>query len=299
MAALPGGAGGRTSPQIRGTLLTLGGVLVLSPDAALVEIVGTETATMIFWRGVGAALVFSAVLFALRGRSLVGELRAGGATGLGIVACLMVSQLAWVTGVHLTNPAHVLVLVATSPLFGALFSRLLLGERIRPATVAAGLVAILAVAITVSASLRGSGGDLVGDLAGLVVAVVLGLGFTLIRRLGIPDAWPHFAVAGLLNAGLMAAFFPLVPVAPEAVPVLAFLVLVILPAAFLLISLGPRLIPAPEVALLMLLEVPFGALFLWLLAGRAATWESLVGGTLLIATLGLHAVWVARHPRPA
>lgn len=300
MTPRPGPVRAPLSPQVRGTLITVAGVAVLSPDAALVHLVGVDTATMVFWRGVGLGLVLGAVVLATRGVAGFRAVLSTGLAGLVLVVCLLLSQVAFVAGLHMTNPAHVLVLVATAPLFGALFSRFLLGEPIRPATVAAMAAALVAVAITVSAGFTGGGGNWRGDLAGLVVAVVIGLGFTLIRSLGLANAWPQFAIAGILNAILVAVFFPLEPVAPSAVPALALLVLVVLPGAFLLISSGPKLIPAPEVALIMLLETPLGALFLWLLAAEPPTPQALVGGALLIAALALHAIWVARHPlRPA
>lgn len=292
-------AGDRVSPQLKGTLVTLLGVLVLSPDAAIVHLVDTSIATMTFWRGIGAVLVMGGMALALGGRAAWATFVDSGATGALLVACLAATQAAFVAGVSLTNPSHVLVLISTAPLFGAIASRLILKERVRPVTVAAMAVALVSVAIIASAGLRGGGGDPVGDLAALFVAVVLGLSFTLIRKLRLPNAWMHYGAAALLNAVLIGLVFPLEPVAGERLRLLVLLVLVILPVAFMLITVGPRYITAPEVSLIMLLEAPFGALFLWLIAEEPPTTEAMLGGGVLIATLAAHAVYLARNPLPA
>lgn len=291
-----GGAG--PSPQVRGTLITLLGVLVLSPDAALVRMVDTSAATMIFWRGVGVGLVTIGLGVAVGGRRAIADFVATGWLGALLVLCMATSQVAWVAGVTFTNPSHVLVLVATAPLFGALASRVVLKERVRPATVAAMAAGLVAVAIIASSGLKGGGGNPAGDLAGLLVAVVLGVGFTLIRKLGLANAWMHFGAAALLNAAWIGLVLPLEPVEGTRLALLALLVLVVLPAAFMLITVGPRYITAPEVSLMMLLEAPFGAAFLWLLASEPPTVEAVVGGTILIGALAAHALWLARHPAP-
>jgi len=50
----------------------------------------------------------------------------------------------------------------------------------------------------------------------------------------------------------------------------------IVPVAFGLIATGPRYVPAPEVALLLLLQTVLGALWVWMAVGEAphgATWR--------------------------
>ncbi len=285
-----------TTPQAKGTLITVLGALVLAPDAALVKLVGVDVSTMVFWRGVGMGLVTFAVTLLLGGRRALGAFLATGATGALLVLCLAVSQTAWVAGVALTNPAHVLVLTASAPLFGALASWLILGERVRPATAAAMVAALVAVGVIASEGLGGGDANPVGDFMGIVVAASMGLGFTLVRKLKVSDPWMHFGTAAFLNALWAGLLFPLEPVAGERLALLLLVAFVVVPLAFMLISIGPRYITVPEVALIMLLEVVAGALFLWWLAAEPPTVEAVVGGAILVAALALHALWMMRHP---
>ena len=67
-----------------------------------------------------------------------------------------------------------------------------------------------------------------------------------------------------------------------------------MPVAFGLIATGPRYIPAPEVALLLLLQTVLGALWVWIAVGETPHGATLVGGLLLIAVLAMHSVATLR-----
>ena len=80
---------------------------------------------------------------------------------------------------------------------------------------------------------------------------------------------------------------------------LAFLGLVQLAIPCVLAVLCARVLPAPEVSLLALLEVVFGILLVWLIAGEAPRPEVLSGGALVIgALLGNELLGWHRRPRP-
>ena len=63
-----------------------------------------------------------------------------------------------------------------------------------------------------------------------------------------------------------------------------------LPFATLLITLGPRYLPASEVSLLMLLETVLGPLLVWLFLAEQPPRETLWGGSLILLVLALHAL---------
>jgi drug/metabolite transporter (DMT)-like permease len=81
----------------------------------------------------------------------------------------------------------------------------------------------------------------------------------------------------------------------------AFLVvlgLVVTPVAFGLIALGPRFIPAAEVALLLLLETVLGALWVWIALDEIPTAATFVGGSILLAVLTSHSIAALRSLQP-
>ncbi len=275
------------SDQAKGFALVALGVVMLSPDAALIRLIGADVWTLLFWRGVGVFCVLMLLSLLRHGRRLPGRIRAYGPTGLAIAALYAVCQIGFVSGVEHTNPANILVLVAATPIFAALFGRLLLGERLDRATAIAIALGLIGVGVTLSGSLGGFG-RWQGDLIGLMVPVSLALAFTLTRRLGASDVWPAYGLAGLITACV--AWVPAAPLSPSGTDVwlIALLVLAVAPISFALISLGPRYIPAAEVSLLMLLETLLGPLWVWLLVGLAPPPQAIAGGVILGATLVWH-----------
>jgi drug/metabolite transporter (DMT)-like permease len=83
-------------------------------------------------------------------------------------------------------------------------------------------------------------------------------------------------------------------VAPADLGYLLLLGLVVLPVSFYLISLGPRFLPAPEVHLVLLLEIPLGPYWVWLALGEAPDARAFAGGAVVIAALAGHSVAAMR-----
>jgi drug/metabolite transporter (DMT)-like permease len=60
--------------------------------------------------------------------------------------------------------------------------------------------------------------------------------------------------------------------------------------ALALFSIGARLIPAPEAALLTLLEVVLGPLWVWLAISERPSDATLVGGAILIGAVVIQVI---------
>jgi len=284
--------------QMKGTLLTLVGVLVLSPDAMIIRLMSVDAMTVIFWRGLGIFVVLGILSLVRHKGGVIAYARKCGWTGVMIAICFAVCQLAFVGGVATTNPAHVLVMVAATPLCAALASRILLGERIAPSTAIAIVAGLAGVAIMLSSHMSGEG-NWRGDLVAAAVPISLGTAFTLIRKLRAPDVFFLYAIAGLLVALVAAPFHAPGLLRGADAALMGLLVLLVVPISFALITQGPRYITSAEVSLIMLLETILGPIWVWAVVGIAPTVHALVGGGLLLATLALHSWWrLSRGQRP-
>jgi drug/metabolite transporter (DMT)-like permease len=60
---------------------------------------------------------------------------------------------------------------------------------------------------------------------------------------------------------------------------------------FVLLTLGARLIPAAEIALLSLLEVALGPLWVWLARGEIPAPATLAGGCVILLAVLLAIMW--------
>ena len=255
-----------TSPHLRGLAVPATGVLIITPDSLLVRLIDADAWTILFYRGVFVALS-RAIFFAVRfGRTAPAHLMAIGRTGIlsGLLAAG--SNILFVVSLTLTTAANTLVIVSIAPLFAALHSRIFLKERIAPRTWIAVLVVFIGIAAIFSGSL--GGGALIGDLCAIGAALFFAGHLTTLRYAKHLNMVPSVALGGIFTA---LAVLPLA--APFAVSagdlaLLAVMGLVMLPVALGLIALGPRLIPAPEVGLLILLESILGPLWVWLVVGE-------------------------------
>jgi len=96
---------------------------------------------------------------------------------------------------------------------------------------------------------------------------------------------------GLLSAAVLALPFAALPaVVPLQWLWIALGGLVVVPFGLMLLTLGPRYLAAPEVAMLMLLETVVGPFWVWLVLAEEPGMRSLIGGAIIVATLGLHAL---------
>ena len=59
---------------------------------------------------------------------------------------------------------------------------------------------------------------------------------------------------------------------------------------FVLITLAPRYISAAEVNLFFLLETILGPLWVWLVIKEQPSIETIIGGTVIIATIAVHSI---------
>jgi len=62
------------------------------------------------------------------------------------------------------------------------------------------------------------------------------------------------------------------------------------PFALILLTLGPRYLAAPEVAMLALLETVIGPFWVWLALGEEPGTRSLIGGAIIVLALLIHAI---------
>lgn len=278
---------GQMPDHVKGLAITTLGVLVLTPDSLLVRLIGLDSWSMVFWRGL---LMMSALTLILavyyRGRTLA-KFLAIGRIGLVIAGLFAMGSVTFILALHNTSVANTLVILAAAPLIAALLSRMFLGEPVRRRTWAAILVTFAGIAILASDS---NGGGTFGDIMALATAAVLAAALTLIRRAKALNMVPAMALSGGITAIVMAPFAAPLSIAPGDLGLLLVLGLFVLPVSFGLTSLGPRYLPAPEVALILLLETVLGPFWVWLVLEETPGARALTGGAVVVAALILHSL---------
>ena len=280
------------SPHLKGLLLTFAGILALSPDSLLVRLISADPWTLLFWRGL---LLFAALALplVLRRHTLLTPFRIPGRAGLLASPLLAGSTLCFVQALTHTTVANTLIIIGAGPLIAALLGRLFLGESVRPRTYLAIAAALAGIWITVSGELES--GRWVGNLCAAGTALFSAGYFVVLRGARSANMTPAVALGGLLAA---TAAWPLAHPLSVSAADLAYLFLLglaVLPISFYLISLGPRYLPAPEVNLIMLLEIVLGPYWVWLCIGEVPEARAFAGGAVVLATLTLHSIASLRN----
>jgi drug/metabolite transporter (DMT)-like permease len=274
------------SPHLKGLLIAFLGVVALSPDSLIVLLIETDQWTLLFWRGLLTSAGIVLMNMAIHRQNTLFAYRRIGRSGILISILFAGATVFFVTALRHTSVANTLVIVSSSPIFAALLSRLILNEFVARHTWITIGVVILAVGLIVYESLGAIA--FFGDVCALGSAVFVAGNFVIIRRARNIDMTPAMALGGVLTA---------LVVLPWAMPLhidsrSAILLLALggfLSIAITLLTISPRYIPAPEVSLLMPLEIVFGSCLVWLVIGEQPTVSATIGGFIIITALSLNA----------
>nr|WP_155996738.1 DMT family transporter [Thioalkalivibrio sp. ALJ3] len=281
-------------PRLVGSLLAFAGVMALSFDG-LVRLADTSGMNIVFWRGLFMGVALILVLRVLDGEWIGRHLRRGGRDAGWVSLGFAATTLLFVFAILNTTVANVVVILAASPLFAALFSGLLLREWVPLRTWVAILICLGGILGVFAGSLEAGGW--IGDTMALAAALVIGLNLTILRRAPQVDRLAVIAAGGLLAALIAWPLATPLDVGPESLAVLALMGLIQMPLALSLIALATRHLPAGEVALFLVLEAVFGTLWVWLFLAEAPGMITLAAGGLVLLTLAIHGtVGILKRP---
>ena len=276
-------------------LWSIAGVVTRHLDAA-------RSFEVTFWRSLFCAVSLAIGLTVLRGPALwTGLLRAERVLWASAL-CWAVMYTAFMVALTLTTVANVLVTMAIGPMLTALFSRLFLGQRQPLRTWGAIVVAGAGIAWMFGAEASG-GGSLLGSLVASAVPLAGAVNWILLQRNAAsgaqaPDMLPAVLLGALISAAVTLPLAWPLQASTHDLRLLALLGGVQLALPCLLVVCLSRELPAPEIALLALLEVLFGVTWAWLGAGERPPASVLLGGALVLGALVANEACALRQTTP-
>lgn len=256
-----------------------------------------------FWRSAFNALALALGLSWLRGRAMWSGLlqapRIVWISGL----CWAVMFTAFMLAITLTTVAMVLVTMALGPMITALFARFFLGQRLPGRTWLAIFVAGAGITWMFGAEAP-EGGRLIGLLVATLVPLAAAVNWTLLQKTGQarqagPDMLPAVLIGALISALCTLPLAWPFQATSQDLGWLALLGVVQLAIPCLLVVRLTRVLPAPEIALLGLLEVIFGVAWAWLWAGEQPSASVLSGAGLVLVALVFNELAALRKSHPA
>ncbi len=255
---------------------------------------------ILLYRSISMSLFLYVVIRVRSGESPFVLIRRAGIPSVIAGLSLVAAYSGGIYSMQNTSIANAMLLFATAPFMAAVLGWIILRERVRLATWVAIAVAIGGIAIMVadksgSVLLRGSLAALGSALGFAVFTVALRWGrtaemlpsvflsgmFAIVVTFGICQ-FSGLSVALSLHDGTISMTMGVFQVG----------------AGLILYTLGSRSLPAAELALLSLAEVLLAPLWVWLFLGETASFNTLIGGSVLLAAIAGNAVSGKRRKPP-
>lgn len=244
-----------------------------------------------FWRSFFTLLSLLVILPLFQGREVFTRIRRAGRFLWLSGVCWSIMFTAFMLALTMTSVANVLVTMALGPFLTALIARVFIGHRIAPRTWVAIAVAGIGIAWMHGSqvTLGGGAAQFAGTLVALLVPMAAAVNWTVVQRSQahgekidlVPAVLVGAAISSMLTLPLAFPF----AATPHDIGLLALLGLVQLAIPCVLSVVCARVLKAPEMALLALLEIIFGIILAWVGAGEVPAATVLTGGMLVIGAL--------------
>jgi drug/metabolite transporter (DMT)-like permease len=224
------------------------------------------------------------VAIAERG-AVVRAFRATGRGGLAVAALMAISSGCFIIALNHSSVANVLFMQAIAPILAAALGTIL-GEAVQRRTWVAMAVAALGVALMV-------GGPGRPPPLGFGLSVLMSVSFA-----GLIVITRHRRDVSMAPATCLSQVVVLAAAAPFASPgsasgrdlgLLVALGVGQIGLGLVLLTIGARLIPAAEVALITLLEIVLGPLWVWIFLSEQPSAATLAGGAIVLGAVAIQA----------
>jgi drug/metabolite transporter (DMT)-like permease len=272
----------------RGQLAIALAAVVWSTAGVIQRQLSVSVATQVGGRALFAVVALGGYVAVVERGRVRAACRSVGRAGVAFAVCMAVSSGAFIIALNHASVAQVLFIQAIAPVLAALLGRVFLGERMSMRTVAAMALALLGVGVMVGSP---GGGSALGDGLSLLMAVGFAAAIVIARHRRDVSMAPATALAQLI---LLIAALPFMVSGGVQVGVSDVLWLALFGAGqiglgLILLTIGARLIPAAEVAMISLLEVVLGPFWVWLAVGQRPTVGTVIGGAVVVAAVILQA----------
>lgn len=240
-----------------------------------------------FWRALFTSVTLLVLLPALQGRAVWNKIRTAALPFWLSGLCWSVMFTAYMVALTMTSVGNVLVTMAIGPLVTALVARVTIGHSIAVRTWLAIFVAGAGIAFMFASQV--TDGSVAGTLVALCVPLAGAANWTITQHShdqgNDVDLIPAVLVGALISTAVTLPLAWPVKASGHDILLLAGLGIGQLAIPCVLSVMCARVLKAPEMSLLALLEVIFGILLAWVGANEAPTASVLGGGSLVIGAL--------------
>ena len=269
------------SEQQKGRAFVALAAVVWSTAGLFQRELAVDTATQIAGRAAFAALGLLVYVVATERRETLRAFRALGLSGLAVAALIAVSSASFIAALNHASVANVLFMMALAPILAAALGTLV-GDPVDRRTWAAMGIAVVGVGVMVGGPGHPSS---LGQLLSLIMSVSFAGILVITRHRREISMAPGTVLSQLVLLVAFAPFADFGGAGPRDVTLLAAFGITQVCFGFIFLTIGARLIPAGEVALITLLEIVLGPLWVWLFLSERPSTATLVGGAIVLAAV--------------
>ena len=269
----------------KGLLLSLIGVIIISPDSLLIRLANIDDLSLIFYRSALPIITILIFLIYNYQKSFIKSFFLIGLPGVIYAVLYAITHICFVYSIQNTAVANTLVLIASAPIFAALFSVFILKEIPSFFTWIVIFIALLAMIIIGIGSFTSTG--LYGDIMALIVAAGMGFSMVLVRLFKNKDLVPACLLGCLIAALYTLPFGVNFNIDQNQIFYLLLMCLLILPIPFMILTIAPKYTPAHEVALIFLMESVLGTAWVWFVINEVPPANTIIGGVLLLGSVSI------------
>ena len=243
--------------------------------------------TQVAGRAFFAAIALFALVVAMERRGTVRAFLGMGRSGVAMTVFLGISSGAFLLALNHTTVANVLFMQAAAPMMAALLGWALISEPVDARTWAALVLAGAGVVVMAAGSLD-AGIGAVG--LPLLMTASFAAVIVIARHRRDVSMMPATCASQVLVVAVCAPFVSLGSASGSDWAILAALGVGQMGMGLAFLTIGARLIPPAQVALISLLEVVLGPIWVWLAYGERPSAATLAGGAVVVAAVVVQAV---------
>lgn len=275
------------SERRTGQLLVAFAAILWSTAGVMQRELSLGVGTQLAFRALFAMLALFAFTVATNRGAVVAPFRAIGYPGIALAAFMAAASGLFIAALNHSTVAHVLFVQASSPMMAALIALVFLGERVSRRALVAMLVALAGVAVMVG---NPDSYSLMGDGFAVLMALSFAISIVITRQRKDISMLPATCLAQLFVLLVAAPFASTAGITRPDLGLLIAMGVLQMGFGLALFASGARLIPAAEVALITLLEVVLGPLWVLISIHERPDTATLVGGAIVIAAVVVQAL---------
>lgn len=286
----------RLSPHRRGQLAVALAAVAWSTAGLFQRELTMDTITQLGGRALFALIALLAYVAVSERGAVIPAFRSIGLPGVAVAVCMATASGCFIIALNHTTVAHVLFIQAISPVLAALLAWIALREPITVRTGVAMVTALAGVAVMIGSP---SGADLAGDGVSLLMSLSFAVAIVITRHRRDVSMAPATCLSQLLLVLVALPFADAASISRHDLLYLVLLGAVQMGVGLALFTVGARLIAAAEVALITLLEVVLGPLWVWIAFGETPDTATLVGGAIVVLAVLIQISGEVRMPAAA